>query len=64
MDGLSVLAKMSLAGMVVFGILWYRTSPESVYETVELEMVSTKKVFLIITLVCFGLFLASFFSLR
>jgi len=61
MEWLSLLAKFSLGGIVVFGILWYRTSPDSVYETVELEVVSTRRVFLIITLVCVGLFLASFF---
>lgn len=61
MERFSLLTKIGLVGMVVFGFLWYRTSPESVYETVELEVVSTKKVFLIITLVCFGFFLASFF---
>jgi len=56
---LSALRSASLIGAVVFGYLWYRTSPASTYETVEMETVSTRRVFLILCLVCLGFFLAS-----
>ena len=47
--------------MITFGYLWYRTSPQSTYETLEMETVSTKRVFLVFTVVCFAFLLASLF---
>jgi hypothetical protein len=43
---------------LVFAWLAYRTSPESRYETVEGEQVSTRQAFLAIALVLGGLWLA------
>ncbi|MBN1226248.1 MAG: hypothetical protein JXA79_04605 [Deltaproteobacteria bacterium] len=59
MDNLSIISKISLIATILFGYLCYRTSPDSKYETVEMEKVSTKWVFLVISIVCFGFFLAS-----
>lgn len=61
MDNISIITKISLFGIILFVYLWYRTSPESKYETVEMETVSTKRVFLVLSGVCFGFFLASLF---
>jgi len=59
MDNLSIISKISLIATILFGYLCFRTSPDSKYETVEMEKVSTKWVFLVISIVCFGFFLAS-----
>jgi len=56
---LSLVSKISLVGAVVFSLLWLMTSSDRVYETIEFEMVSLRKVFLILALVCLGFFLAS-----
>jgi uncharacterized membrane protein YpjA len=61
MDDISVITKISFIGIILFGYLWYRTSLESTYETLEMETVSTKRVFLVLSVVCFGFFLASLF---
>jgi hypothetical protein len=53
---MAVMWKIFLALALLFLFLWRRTSPESRYETVELEIVSTKKVFLILAVVLFGFF--------
>lgn len=52
---------ISLTGAIVFGLLWLITSRERVYETIELDIVPLKRVFLVLTLVCLGFFLASVF---
>lgn len=52
---------ISLTGAIVFGLLWLITSRERVYETIELDIVPLKRVFLVLALVCFGFFLASVF---
>ena len=61
MDNFSTISIISLIGTIIFAYLWYRTSPDKKYETVEMEMVSLKGFFLVMTVVCFGFFLASFF---
>jgi len=61
MAPLSLITKISFIGTIIFVILWFITSREKVYETVEMEIVSVKKVFLILAVVCFGFFLASLF---
>jgi len=59
MDKFSLISIMSLIGTIIFAYLWYRTSPDKEYETVEMERVSLKRFFLVMSLVCFGFFLAS-----
>ena len=54
-----MVTKISLILGVVFAILWFVTPKESVYETDNMEMVSTKKVFLLITVICCGFLIAS-----
>jgi len=61
MEQLSIITKWSLLGTVVFGILSYVIPREYVYETVEMEVVSFKKVFLVLAIVCLGFLLASIF---
>ncbi|MBF0103239.1 MAG: hypothetical protein HQK77_20255 [Desulfobacterales bacterium] len=61
MENISLVTKISFIGTILFGILWYVTSKDSVYETIEMEAVSTKKVFLYLAIVCFGFWLASIF---
>ena len=39
---------MPLFLALLFVWLWYRTSPDSTYETVDLDTVSTRRVFLIL----------------
>ncbi|MBT4363818.1 MAG: hypothetical protein HOD17_04960 [Desulfobacteraceae bacterium] len=56
-----MLTKISFTGTVVFGILWFFTSKERVYETVEMEVVSLKNVFRNLAVVCLGFCLASLF---
>ena len=56
-----MLTIISLVGAIIFGILWYITPKENVYETVEMELVSKKKVFLRLAIVCLGFWLASIF---
>jgi drug/metabolite transporter (DMT)-like permease len=53
---MTVLWKIFLALALLFLFLWRRTPPESRYETVELEIVSTRKVFLVLAVVMFGFF--------
>ena len=53
MNALIVISDICLFLTVLFVILWYVTSRDSVYETVDGDVVSTKKVFLIISIVCF-----------
>ncbi len=53
---MTLMWKVFLALALLFLFLWRRTSPDSRYETVELEIVSTKKVFLILAVVSFGFF--------
>jgi len=61
MDKLSLISIISLIGTIIFAYLWYRTSPDKEYETVEMERVSLKRFFLVMAVVCFGFFLASLF---
>lgn len=61
MENISLVTKISIVGTVVFGILWYVTSIDSVYETIEMDVVSTKKVFFILAVVCAGFSMASIF---
>ena len=61
---LPLLSKISLFGAVVFSVLWLITSSERVYETIEFDLVSLKRVFLVLALVCLGFFLASAFLWR
>lgn len=58
MEPLSVLSKVTLAGALLFTVLWYKTPHDSCYETVEMEIVSKKKVFLHLAIVLFGAWLA------
>ena len=58
MEPLSVLSKVTLAGALLFTFLWYKTPQDSCYETVEMEIVSKKKVFLNLAIVFFGAWLA------
>jgi len=53
---MTLMWKVFLALALLFHFFWRRTSPESSYETVEMDIVSTKKVFLILALVFFGFF--------
>lgn len=55
------LTKISLMGIVFFGLLWLITPKDKVYETVEMDTVALKTVFLSVTIVCLGFFLASLF---
>ena len=50
---MSVIAEILLVVGVIFSVFWYMTSSDSVYETVEGDIVSTKMVFLILSVVCF-----------
>ncbi len=61
MDKLSLISIISFIGTIIFAYLWYRTSPDKEYETVEMERVSLKRFFLVMAVVCFGFFLASLF---
>jgi len=61
MTEISLLTKISFTGTLVFGILWFFTSKDRVYETVEMEVVSLKKVFRNLSAVCLGFCLASLF---
>ena len=45
-----------LAGL--FLVLWFVTPPDSVYETVEMEIVRTRKVLLTLAVVFLGFWLA------
>ena len=58
MEPLSVLSGVTLAGALLCTVLWYITPQDSSYETVEMEVVSTKKVFLHLAIVFFGAWLA------
>jgi hypothetical protein len=53
MNALSALSNGCLFLTALFAILCYLTSSDSVYETVEGDIVSTKKVFLILSIMCF-----------
>ena len=53
MDDLSALSSICLFLTVFFTLLWYVTSRDSVYETVDGEIISTKIVFLILSVVSF-----------
>ena len=53
MDDLSALSSFCLLLTVLFTVLWYVTSRDSVYETVDGDIVSTKMVFLIFSVVSF-----------
>ena len=53
MNVLLVISDICLFLTVLFVILWYVTSRDSVYETVDGDIVSTRRVFLIISVVCF-----------
>ena len=61
MENFSIISKISLIGAILFAYLWYRTSLDRRYETVEMERVFTKRVFLVIAVVSFGFFLAPLF---
>jgi hypothetical protein len=61
MDYLSLITKISFIGTIIFGLLWLLTPKNKVYETVEMETVSTRKIFSILAIVCFGFLLASIF---
>ena len=58
MEPLSVLSGVTLAVALIFTVHWYITPKDSYYETVEMEVVSTKRVFLILAIVFFGAWLA------
>jgi hypothetical protein len=58
MEPLSVLSGVTLAGALLCTVLWYITPQDSSYETVEMAVVSTKKVFLHLAIVLFGSWLA------
>ena len=58
MEPVSVLSRVTLAGALLCAVLWYITPQDSNYETVEMEVVSTKKVFLHLAIVFFGGWLA------
>jgi hypothetical protein len=45
MEPLSILSGVTLAGALLCTVLWYITPQDSSYETVEMEVVSTKKIF-------------------
>ena len=53
MEPLSVLSGATLAGALLFTVLWQLTPPDSTYETVEMEIVSKKRVFLHLAIVFF-----------
>lgn len=55
---MSILSGVTLAGALLCVFLWYRTPQDSYYETVEMEVVSKKKVFLRLAIVFFGAWLA------
>ncbi len=56
MEFLSNIENMPLFAALFF--VWHMTSPESTYETVEMETVSTKRVFLVLAITCFAFWLA------
>ncbi len=58
MEFLSNIENMPLFAALLFVWLWRKTSPESTYETVEMETVSTKKVFLVLAITCLAFWLA------
>ena len=58
MEPLSVLSRVTLAVALLFAVLWYITPQDSYYETVEMEVVSKKKVFLNLAIVFSGAWLA------
>ena len=58
MEPLFVLSGVVLAVALLCAALWYKTPQDSSYETVEMEVVSTKRVFLILAIVFFGAWLA------
>ncbi|MBW2466249.1 MAG: hypothetical protein JRF02_03030 [Deltaproteobacteria bacterium] len=58
MEPLSILSGVTLAGALLFALLWYVTPQDSFYETVEMEIVSKKKVFLRLAIVFFSGWLA------
>ena len=58
MEPLFVLSGVVLAVALLCVVLWYKTPKDSYYETVEMEVVSTKRVFLILAIVFFGAWLA------
>jgi hypothetical protein len=58
MGFLSSAENIPLLAAALFAVLWYVTSPDSNYETVEMERISTKRAFGTIGLVCFALWLA------
>lgn len=60
-DAISTITKIALISTIVFGYLWYRTAPQSTYETIEMDTVSTRRVFLILAAVSFCFFLASLY---
>ena len=61
MEPLSVLSGVCLVVALICAVLWFRTPQSSVYETVEMEVVSKKRVFLHLALVFFGAWLALMF---
>ena len=58
MEPIFVLSGVVLAVALLCAVLWYKTPKDSYYETVEMEVVSTKRVFLILAIVFFGAWLA------
>ena len=56
---MSALSTISLGLGIVFLALWYITPKGSHYETVEGDMVSTRKVFLVLAVVSLCVWLAS-----
>ena len=58
MEPLSILSGVILAVALLCGFLWYITPQDSYYETVEMEVVSKKKVFLHLAIVFFCAWLA------
>ena len=55
---MSALSNISLFLAALFTLLLYLTSRDSVYEMVDGDIVSTRVVFLIFSIVCFGFWIA------
>jgi len=62
MNVLSGISNICLFLTALFAVLWYMTSRDSIYETVDGDIVSTKKVFLILCMVSFIAWLAINFN--
>ncbi len=59
MSNIELLRSSCLFLTVVFALLWYVTPADHTYETVEMDVVHTRKVFLLLTVLCLAAWLAS-----